>query len=214
MEHPESLLPVSNTPIRASVGDNKGLQRKRTCFETTPPISTYVFTFALLNEYETEQRLVDTELVVEILAPRGQAILYRWLYDAVVEPMRFMGGSTRFRYPLKRIAFLMIDPFPYAGVENFGLITLNSRLVKGPLPEVPGRVLVNHEIVHQWFGGVVTVTDWREICVQEGLTTFYEWAMSAQTLKAVIGTSQNLTVGDRARRALASFIDDYQPFLR
>ena len=63
--------------------------------------------------------------------------------------------------------------------------------------ETASRILA-HELVHQWFGDWVGLASWRDIWLNEGFATYYEWVW----LEHDIGTSIASSVA-MARRAVS-----------
>lgn len=70
---------------------------------------------------------------------------------------------------------MQLRPDLLSAMENFGLITLDEYQT-----EYKGESAYEtlyHEIIHQWIGNIVTISDWREICLQEGLTSYFGWKL-------------------------------------
>lgn len=63
--------------------------------------------------------------------------------------------------------------------------------------ETAGRILA-HELVHQWLGDWVSPASWREIWLNEGFATYFEWLW----IEHSFGTSLATSVSD-ARRAVS-----------
>lgn len=178
VEHPADITVASNTLRVASLSSTVGPNLKRDCFEPTPVIPSYVFTFALMENYSSESIQAPGGPEIVVYAPAGGISGLRWMLNESVPVVQYMEKTTKFKYPLKRLAFVAQYPAPFWGVENFGLVTVDGTHMqgKGPL----AYTILYHEIVHQWLGNVATIEDWNEICLQEGLTAYFEWKISAE----------------------------------
>lgn len=76
-------------------------------------------------------------------------------------------------YPFSSLGVVLTDSG--SGMETQTMVTLGSTdYVQSP------AVLV-HEVVHQWWGDAVTPTDWRDLWMNEGMTTYLQWVWEAET---------------------------------
>lgn len=78
-----------------------------------------------------------------------------------------MANISDFQYPLNKLN-LMASFLPVYGLENLGLVILDERFVAYPKYRLAHTILA-HEIAQQWIGNIVTIKNWKEICLQVNL---------------------------------------------
>lgn len=88
--------------------------------------------------------------------------------------LRFLGDYTGRPYPYAKYAQTLVRHFDFGGMENISATTLTDRTIHPadwePAKESMG--LVAHEAAHQWFGDLVTCSDWAHIWLNEGFATY------------------------------------------
>jgi aminopeptidase N len=70
-------------------------------------------------------------------------------------------------YPFDTYGIALIPDVP-GGLETQGLAIVG----------VPFPSLLAHELAHQWFGNHVSIVDWKETWLNEGLVTYATWLWS------------------------------------
>lgn len=200
VERPVGSLSASNMALDHTkpVSGQEDI-RERDVFQLTPPLPPYVVTFSVMHGYAFSSDDKKNETRIDLYYPDvGQKSdpTYSWIVGETRQIMQRMEESTGFAYGQHKLGFINVNPAPFWGIENYGLVTLESGFSRYPDIE-RGHTILVHEIVHQWLGDVVTISSWDEICLQEGLTAYFEWKLSEQ-LPAVQTTLQL-----QARRARA-----------
>ncbi len=158
---PRNLLAVmsaNNNPLAARTGEYR--------FEMPQPIPSYLLAIAVGNFYFAplgEDTGIYTE--PELL----DASVYEFAdTQAMLETAESMYGP----YEWGRYDLLVLPPsFPFGGMENPRLSFLTPSLLAGDRSLV---AVVAHELAHSWSGNLVTNRTWRDIWLNEGMTSYIE----------------------------------------
>ncbi|CAN5648375.1 M1 family aminopeptidase [soil metagenome] len=87
-------------------------------------------------------------------------------------------------YPFEKIGFASLDrQFAWGGMENQTIITL--------CPNCWQLDLLAHEFGHQWFGDLISPSDWTDLWLNEGFATYCE-ALLAEHNDGPVGYRNNL----------------------
>ena len=74
-------------------------------------------------------------------------------------------------YPFDSLGILVVDSD--SGMETQTMITLGDNTY------TVSPAVIEHELTHQWYGDLVTPTDWRDVWMNEGMTMFIQGVYEA-----------------------------------
>lgn len=75
-------------------------------------------------------------------------------------------------------------PWPTLGVmmvDSDSAMETQSMLTLGDSDYIRSKPVILHELVHQWFGDLVTPSDWSDVWLNEGITTYVEARYAAES---------------------------------
>lgn len=80
------------------------------------------------------------------------------------------------RYPFAKYAQITATDFRYGGMENTSATVQTWRTLHDERAhlDTSSEPLVAHELVHNWFGDLVTCRDWSHAWLNEGFATFFD----------------------------------------
>ncbi len=97
-------------------------------------------------------------------------------FDLTPDMLKFFSEYIGYAYPWKRYSQVVVKDFIYGGMENTSVTVLTEASIyddRTP-PDYTAVGLVAHELVHQWWGDVVTCRNWSEIWLNESFATYFE----------------------------------------
>ena len=172
---PAGQMAVSNMPQASASSLPGGLQR--VAFQTTPKMSSYLL-FLGLGDLERISRMVDG-VDVGVVVRKGAAANGRWALDRACELLKYYNDYFGIRYPLPKLDLVGAPGAgSFGAMENWGAILIfENRILDDPkLSTEDDRqttaVYIAHEMAHQWFGDLVTMSWWNDLWLNE---SFAEW---------------------------------------
>ncbi len=107
-------------------------------------------------------------------------------------------------YPFDSLGIVLTDS--RSGMETQTMITL------GDNPYVQSVPVIVHEIVHQWYGNLVTPTDWSDLWMNEGMAMYVQLVYEAERDGVPIeGVMDDLAGKEKQLRREAGPPADYDP---
>jgi aminopeptidase N len=175
VDAPADRMAVGNMPVESEKRLPNGM--KRVHFATTPKMSTYLL-FVSIGEYERISERVDG-VDVGVVVAKGEAERGRYALSEATRLLHYYNDYFGVRYPLPKLD-MVAAPGEIQGssMENWGAIFYSQADVlfdaKNSTEADRQRVfqVVSHEMSHQWFGDLVTMSWWDNLWLNEG---FARW---------------------------------------
>ncbi len=173
LDVPAGLQPLSNMP---AVSDKTKDGRRVVTFAETPKMSSYLLAVFAARLAPKSRKVGKT--VVTVWAPPEQLAQADFALDAAVRALGFLNKWFAYPYMLPKLDLVVSPDFASGAMENWGAILfrdasflidpkLSSDAAKRRVAEV-----VSHEVVHQWFGNLVTMGWWNDLWLNEAFATW------------------------------------------
>ena len=176
----DQLVAISNGAVKKEARLDHG--KKRITFAQTPKMSTYLVFFGV-GEFEFTQDEKDSR--VRVAALPGMKKYTRFGAEFGRKSLEFSETYYAIPYPLPKMDLIAIPDFAFGAMENWGAITFRENLLLH-YPEITSKFgeericeVIAHEVAHQWFGNLVTPSDWRYLWLNESFATYFGFGVVA-----------------------------------
>jgi tricorn protease interacting factor F2/3 len=174
----KSLAAISNTPVQEKRTRDDGRVSIR--FERTPKMSTYLLFFGVGEFAFTEDA---GRVLLRVVTTPGMEKQARFALAFARKSLEFSEDYYGIPYPLSKLDLIAVADFAAGAMENWGAITFRENLLLHD-PEVTSKageericVVIAHEVAHQWFGNLVTPSDWRYLWLNESFATYFGYGV-------------------------------------
>lgn len=186
LDVPPGLVVIANSEAICSPSNRGALVRHR--FAQTPPLSTYLFTFAVgpfakLESVTCEPSSpVSQPLRLFVRQSQRSAAESQWpeILNLTSAGINHLNLNLGYAFPFKKYDQILLPGFPFRGMEHAGATFLREESVLFPLPPDKDQLLTRtalilHELVHQWFGDLVTMRWFDDLWIKEGFANLFAY---------------------------------------
>ena len=147
------------------------------------PHSSYLTSFVAGRFGEVTQEADGVKLHYNFPeSKRGDVLRY---FGETPKMIQVFGELTGVKYPYEKYDQTTVQDFIFGGMENFNATTLAMSYYPDAgseedfqtsysTPHVNAVDLVAHELAHQWFGDLVTCSDWAHAWLHESFATYLQ----------------------------------------
>ncbi|KAI8322365.1 hypothetical protein GQ54DRAFT_339333 [Martensiomyces pterosporus] len=180
---PSNFVTLSNMP-EAYAAEHGKLKTVR--FERTPRMSTYLLAIVAgeLDYIEAtalsgprDESGNPAPVKCRIYTPPADVDKVQFSLDTAVQVLEKLVDMFAYPYPLPKLDLVAVPELEAGGMENWGLVLFRTvRLYITSQTSLWIRqkavYVIAHELSHQWFGNLVTMSWWDDLWLNEGFATW------------------------------------------
>ena len=170
---PREFTVLSNGRQIEEVNEADGM--KRVHYRQEKPHVAYLIALAAGKFAKLEDQYNDISL--RFFTPQSRAPYAANGFRDTADILKFLEEELGVPYPWPKYDQVVVEDYHIGGMENTSLTVLNPIAVfpneSENLRDLYG--LIAHELVHQWFGDLVTCKDWSELYLNEGFAVYYSY---------------------------------------
>lgn len=167
-----ALTSISNGVLISSLVNNNGTKTDQ--WELNQPQSPYLTT-VIVGQFD---RQLDSSgpVVLEYFVQPGFKNDISSIFGEVSEMIRFFSETFDYSFPWPNYKQIIVQDFVSGAMENTTAVIYGDFIQhhKEEIIGVGNDAIVAHELVHHWFGNLVTCENWANITLNEGFANFGE----------------------------------------
>lgn len=178
---PKHLDALSNMSIeKVALESSRGT--KTVYFKESPIMSTYIVAFCI-GEFEYIESVSKEGIPIRVYTTENKKALGHFALKVALDILSRCESYFDYRYMGSKLDLIAIPDFAAGAMENLGLVTFreNSILIDESNSSRLGKqnvaLTVAHEIVHMWFGNLVTMNWWDELWLNESFATVVSYIL-------------------------------------
>jgi len=141
-------------------------------FESDEPMASYLAAINI-DKYHYEETKTNNGIVIRSYFPLDYPEKLRNNFAVLPDMVEYLSDLFG-PYPFKEYGVVIADPeiaaCRWAGADETQTLSIHCSN-----PEMADERVIVHELAHQWFGDSVSLENWKDLWLKEGMATYVEW---------------------------------------
>jgi aminopeptidase N len=139
------------------------------------PHAPYLFMLAV-GEFHEETEYWN-QVPIHYFVEKGFKKSAKKIFSHTPEMLTFFTEKLNYQYPWDKYAQVVVRDFVSGAMENTGAVVFGEFVQKTDkeLIDNDNDYIVAHELMHHWFGNLVTCEDWSNLTLNEGFANYAEY---------------------------------------
>lgn len=167
---PEPYVPAANGVLVRTVQSGAG---RTYTWEMRQPMASYLAAVCV-DAFVVDEDAIRAGLVVRNYFSEDVVVSARIAFADTPDMIGFFEGLLG-PYPFDTYGVAVVDARTKGAMENQTMSLFGKDVLEKFEERFVGEIFVSHELAHQWFGNSVTISDWRDIWLNEGFATYASW---------------------------------------
>ena len=173
-------IPASDTGISNELVKQEFKHKNKTktlVFAETQPLPTYLIAFAV-GPFDVVNAKPMGKIPLRGIAPKGLGKKLAYALQETPQFVKILEDYFGIAYPYSKLDIIAVPDFAAGAMENAGAITFRDSLLLMDVKTAPVSQIrrfaevMAHELAHQWFGNLVTMSWWKDIWLNEAFATW------------------------------------------
>ncbi len=148
-------------------------QKTEFIWEMDKPMASYLASINI-DKYTIITAQGPNNVLIRSYFPTNYPEELRKNFDALPEMMKYLNGIYG-NYPFAEYGVVIADNDSPICAGMGQALEAQTLSLHCPNPRMAEENVIIHELAHQWFGDYVSLKNWREIWLKEGMAFYTEW---------------------------------------
>lgn len=172
---PDSLVTISNGSLREQIVLGNG--KRKDHWQQNQAHAPYLFALVIGPYFKYADQWRDKPVEYYALEPYHKDVYQ--VYKNTPDMMEYFSKIFGYDYPWDNYKQVTVYDFTAGAMENTTLSIFNENLMCQH-PDIDDRhhgedLIIAHELVHQWFGDLVTCESWSQLTLNESFANYGEF---------------------------------------